>query len=338
LASSYRIIANMILSNISSSRRAPVRASKTAETHTGTTTSWLSMITSPPIDRRCQDHLYSPESEDVTLVAFDPNLETAANMTCLPQEAVEWYTQRRLPFGATTGIVTSLGPMICPNAYTTASTSKKDDISTMVFCCPSEYDFATSAGPGALYGCTSQQTQAVTVHSGGATGAIRKLAAGSRSRARNIAGIAVNGWIFKPSHTSTSARPSETFTGDVWARKHLGMTTAEFSGIILAVFVVLLLFPLLIYCLVKRMQRDLKTTSDEEGTHSAGNGTRNFSIRPDQMDFNPAQDVELSDLDSSGTRVSSSAGTVVRHSERSEQHSERKTEGSSTIDGDDRTA
>ena len=171
---------------------------------------------------------------------------------------------------------------------------------------------------------------------------VRTLAAGSPSRARNIAGIAVNGWVIKPPHTSTSARPSETFTGDVWARRHLGMTTAEFSGIILAIFIVLLLLPFLIYYLVKRKQRGRKANLDSKGTNAAGNGPRNSSISTDPIDLNPTRDVELSDLDSSGTRVASSAGTVVRHTEHLEthsgHHSERKIEGSSTMDGDDRTA
>lgn len=332
----------MILSDIIPPRRGPVQASKTAETHTGTTTSWLSMITHHTVDWRCNDHLYSPYDEDSTLIAFDPRLETAANMTCLPPEAAEWYTQNRIPYGATTGTVTSLGPMICPLEYTTASASRKNDASTMVFCCPFEYDFASSAGPGELFGCTSHQTQAVTVHHPGPPASARTLAAGSPSRALNVVGIAVNGWIFKSSPTLLSATPSETFTGDVWARKHLGMTTAEFSSILLGAFIVLVSLPVLAYYLIKRSKRVSKASLEEEDARTAGNETINPSFLTDQMDLDPARDVALSDLDSSGTRVSSSTGTVLRHSEPSEQHSvtnsERKHEGSSTIGENDKTA
>ena len=265
-------------------------------------------------------------------------------MTCLPPEAAEWYTQKKMPYGATTGVVTSIGPMICPLEYTTASTSRKNDASTMVFCCPDEYEIASSAGPGALFGCTSHQTQAVTVHFPGTPGPARTLAAGSPSRALNVAGIAVNGWIFKPSQTLLSATPSETFTGDVWARKHLGMTTAEFSAILLAIFIVLLSLPPLAYCLIKRRQRILKAKLAKEDTHAARSGTLNPTSLTDQIDLNPARDVELSDLDSGGTRVSSSTETVLRHSdhsehsEHSEQTSERKDGASSTICEDDKTA
>lgn len=324
------IIANMIYSSMPPSKRAPAQAPMTAETHTGTTTSWLPMTTSPPIDRRCTDHLYSPDGADHTLIAFDPRLEVAANITCLPREAAEWYTQKQLPFGATAGTLTSLGPMVCPNAYTMASTSKKDDTSTMIFCCPSEYGFASSAGPGEPYGCTSQQTQRVTVHYPGATKPVRTLAAGSFSRARNVAGVAVNGWILEPSPRQTPARPSEAFAGDTWARKHFGMSTAEVLGILIAISAVVLLVPFVTWFLVKRKRGVRKARSDEQGTSATGNNTKDSSTSAEQVNVNPSQDVELCDLDKSGSRIPSTTETVVHHVE----HSWRKHEGSSSSEED----
>lgn len=312
----------MTHSNIAVSSGNQEHISQAAETHTGTTTSWLSLITSPPLDPRCSRHVYSPDGAYHTLIAFDPRLETAANLTCLPREAAAWYTQKILPFGATTGIVTSLGPMICPSGYTTASISKKDITSTMVFCCPSRYGFATSADHGHLYGCTSLQTRRLTVHLSGATASVGTLAAGSPSRAPNVAGIAVNGWILKPSPALTL--PTATCSGDVWARVHLGMTTAEFSGIVVAALasVVILLFALA-YC-IKKKYGVRKGQPEEKGPCYVGDGTRESSLSGDRGDLDQTRDIELADLDPSGSTVSSGAETVVRHIQNW------KSEGSST--------
>lgn len=326
------IIASMLYNISSAFDRTPAQVSRTAETRTGTITSWLSLITSPPIDPRCSDHLYDPDGEHHTMIAFDPRLEVVANMTCLPREAAEWYTQKNLPFGATTGTVTSLGPMSCPNGYTTASTRKKDLTSTMVFCCPSSYNFASSADHGNLYGCTSIQTRQVTVHQSGTTLPIRTLAAGVPPRAPEVAGVAVNGWIFKPSPLLSSTTPTATTNGDIWAKKHIGMTTAEFSGILLGGLAGIGLFLVALhFCITRKWFRRRART--DKGDHGPDNSTRASSVSDDEVGLNPTRDVELSDLNSSRTRVPSVADTVVRHME----HSQSKSEGSST-DEEMRTA
>ncbi len=322
----------MINSTIYASGIAAAFASRTAETHAGTTTSWLSMITSPPIDPRCSYHLYNPDGAHHTLIAFDPRLEAAANMTCLPREAAEWYTQENLPFGATTGTVTSLGPMLCPNGYTTASTSEKDVASTMVFCCPSEYAFATSANHGTLYGCTSVQTRQVTVHLSGVPASTMTLSAGIPSRAPNVAGVAVNGWVFNSTPTYTTTPPTQTTNADIWAKKHLGMTTAEFSGIILGVLTGIGFFLTALHCCITRKWFRHKAKPDEEGARGEPGNARRPSVSESQAELNPSRDVELSDLDSNGTRVPSVAETVVHHIEHS------KSEASTSTDDEERTA
>jgi hypothetical protein len=325
------IIANMIYSRLSPFSRTSAHASKTAETHSGTTTSWISLITAPPIDTRCSNHLYSPDDTYHTLVAFDPHLEAISNITCLPREAAEWYTQKILPFGATTGTVTSLGPMICPKGYTTASQSRKDVTSTMIFCCPSDYAFASSADHGRLYGCTSLQTRKVTVHIPGATPSISTLAAGLPRRAPNIAGLAVNGWIFDPSPMPTSTHHSSgRLTSDVWAREQLGMTTTQFTGIILGTLAGILLLAFTLYCYIRRKRSRRHSKSAAGGINEAGDGAGDLSTSDDRVDLNPPSDIELADLDSVGTRVPSSTDTVVRHVEYP------KSEGSSS--DEDRTA
>ena len=324
------IMANMIYSSMVPLRQVAAYASKMAETHTGTTTSWLPLITAPPADPRCGSHLYSPDGAHHTLVAYDPHLEAVANITCLPREAVEWYTQKNLPYGATTGVVTSLGPMICPNGYTTASTSKKDQSSTMVFCCPFDYDFATSTDHGNLYECLSMQTGDVTVHISGATPPVTTLAAEDSSRALTVAGIAVNGWTFEPSPLSTLGSPTPIINSDMWAEEHIGMSTAAVAGIMIGCTAgIMLLGFLLSWCFTTK-RFSFKGRPDEEGASYGGDGTRDPSTPDDRQDFNASTDVELSDLNSSGVRVPSAANTVVRHIEHS------KSEGSDAAE--DRTA
>lgn len=357
----------MIESRTSASVAPPAHFIKTMETHSGITTSWLPIITSPPIDPRCGGHLYNPDGEYRTLIAFDPRMDPNANMTCLPPEATEWYTQKNLPFGATTGTVTSLGPMICPCAYTTASTSKKDESSTMVYCCPSNYDFATPADHGLLYGCTSQQTQAVTVHfpasNPPASSTIGTLVPGLPSRAPIVAGIAINGWIFNSSSypTLSSPSPTSTFTADVWAKQHLGMTTAAFAGIIVGAIAVISLFMwTLCFCVRRKYFRPRpdpqpqradnnasKSETDEQvAIRGAAANDSNSSMRsPSRSDVSRGRslvreaDLEMQDLDpmTGGSRAPSTAHTVVRHStepsntqtQPRSEHSVSKNEGSS---------
>ena len=69
---------------------------------------------------------------------------------------------------------------------------------------------------------------------------------------------------------------------------------------------------------------------DDEGILAAGNGTKNSSASAGQVNLNPAQDVQLSDLDTSGNSVPFPMETVVHHVE----HSECKNEGSSSVEED----
>jgi hypothetical protein len=156
------------------------------------------------------------------------------------------------------------------------------------------------------------------------------IVAGMPSRARIIAGIAVNGWAFKPSPVSTSRTPTATTSSDIWARKHLGMTTAAFSGITAGTLAGALLLVLTICLVINRKGSRRKAKADEEHTYGAEHGIRNMSASDAQMELNSVSDVALSDLDSSGTRIPSATDTVVHHIEHS------KSEGSSM--GEDRTA
>jgi hypothetical protein len=57
----------------------------------------------------------------------------APSIQCLAPPATSWWRQDWLSNSLTTW---SLGPITCPEAYTTATTSVQDS-STFVACCPS---------------------------------------------------------------------------------------------------------------------------------------------------------------------------------------------------------
>lgn len=74
--------------------------------------------------------------DEVPIFAFDINvgLYADSNLICLPPQATAWWNQGDLGLIGTT---TLLGPVTCPEAYTTATTTVLNSQSTFVACCPS---------------------------------------------------------------------------------------------------------------------------------------------------------------------------------------------------------
>ena len=70
------------------------------------------------------------------IAGWDPGygLDVAPDTTCHPKPVTTWWNNGRL--GGNSLTIVSLGPMSCPEAYSTARTSVKDQYSTMVACCP----------------------------------------------------------------------------------------------------------------------------------------------------------------------------------------------------------
>jgi hypothetical protein len=103
------------------------------ETNAGTTTTWIPITTQLPLVPACSAAIYSQDRGK--LVAFDPfyyTIDTAFTTQCIPLEATEWWNQ-----ASTSATVSSLGPITCPQAYTTAFNISANGGSTRVGCCPS---------------------------------------------------------------------------------------------------------------------------------------------------------------------------------------------------------
>jgi hypothetical protein len=67
---------------------------------------------------------------------YDPTygISVDANFKCLPPEATTWFGQGVL---GNTGTSVGLGPIVCPAAYSTVTTTVVSPGSTLVGCCPS---------------------------------------------------------------------------------------------------------------------------------------------------------------------------------------------------------
>jgi hypothetical protein len=108
------------------------------ETNAGTVTSWLPLTTPWPSSQGCSSIFLAHGNFAAGAVAyvFDPTygISVDANVRCWPPEATTWWAQT---FLGNTGTTVELGPFVCPAAYTTATTTVVNALSTLVGCCPS---------------------------------------------------------------------------------------------------------------------------------------------------------------------------------------------------------
>jgi hypothetical protein len=105
------------------------------ETHGGTVTSWVPVGTAYPSSSGCESLFWSVVQG--TLAAWDPGygLSVDTNVKCVPPAETTWWNQVRLGVNTLTRL--SLGPITCPSAYSTVTTSiGTNTSSTFVACCP----------------------------------------------------------------------------------------------------------------------------------------------------------------------------------------------------------
>lgn len=107
-----------------------------AETNDDTVTSFIPLTTAWPSSSGC-DHYF--RLNGASLMAYDPGygLEIDRNVICAPPAVTTWWEQGRLGGGNQYHTAVSIGPMVCPEGFSTVITSVKDDTSTLAMCCPS---------------------------------------------------------------------------------------------------------------------------------------------------------------------------------------------------------
>jgi hypothetical protein len=105
-------------------------------TLSGIVTSWLPITSAWPSVAACQTIVWNnalyTQYNDVEDPRYGISVDTV--LTCLPPVATPWWLQQSANNPGTT---LSLGPIVCPSAYFTASTSTQATGSTWVACCPS---------------------------------------------------------------------------------------------------------------------------------------------------------------------------------------------------------
>ncbi len=108
------------------------------ETNSDIVTSWLPITSAWPAVPECQTGgIYSQIGDNGALqIAYDPffGISVEPSLTCLPPFATLWWSESTtVPLFTKT----SLGPLVCPEAYSTAYSSTLNAQSTFVACCPS---------------------------------------------------------------------------------------------------------------------------------------------------------------------------------------------------------
>ena len=114
--------------------RQPTMA-RPAETNNGVTTSWLPMTTAWPSSAGCEKSFWKKVS--TLLVDWDPGygLSVQHGLSCHPPEMTQWWNAPMLGVD-TKATQYSMGPVVCPKAYTTATKSTMGGGRTLVGCCP----------------------------------------------------------------------------------------------------------------------------------------------------------------------------------------------------------
>ncbi|KAI0134107.1 hypothetical protein BJ170DRAFT_184961 [Xylariales sp. AK1849] len=185
-----------------------VETYKAPETHEGIVTSWIPITTEFPTAPGCSEALWKWIPS--ILAAWDPGYGVYVDQqtTCLPKPVTTWWLSDRL--GNNPYTVISLGPVTCPEAYYTATSSIKDSSSTFVACCPSNYDFKGTYSAGDTGQCTSKLDvgQVMTYVAEESQSWITTTS--TVSTPSSALGIQVNGWNFVPVTATAANTVGET--------------------------------------------------------------------------------------------------------------------------------
>ncbi|TQN65187.1 hypothetical protein CSHISOI_10244, partial [Colletotrichum shisoi] len=93
-----------------------------------------------------------------SLVAYDPGfgIDIDTRVQCVPAAVTTWWEQGRLGFNTGEGhTAVSIGPLACPDRWTTVATSIKDNHSTLAMCCPPDYTLANGLSGSIMGDCRS---------------------------------------------------------------------------------------------------------------------------------------------------------------------------------------
>ncbi|KAG7109198.1 hypothetical protein HYQ45_017923 [Verticillium longisporum] len=181
--------------------------SRSPEVNGDMTTIWIPLTTAYPCHTSCSSLFWRLDKEDSPIVAWDPGYElwVDPSASCQPAAVSSWWhaEDRDEDIVQTRW---SLGPLVCPEAYTTATTSDAGAGSTLVGCCPSGYTFITFVGPNRLGQCISDVrpnqvlTWAEPVSAMSGAWEYTSFA----PQLSTVDGMHINGWVFNAVDTAAA--------------------------------------------------------------------------------------------------------------------------------------
>ncbi|TVY43951.1 hypothetical protein LOCC1_G005551 [Lachnellula occidentalis] len=224
--------------------------SRLPELNNGIVTSWIPLTTQAalsPYPSSCNSafRLETLSGTITNIVAYDPWYGQAIDTRyqgCLAGEQTQWWAQQNLP---TT--VFDLGPFACPTPYTTATTSVVASGTTMVACCPSDYQYQNQilpplAGRQCLSALSSGQ---VITAKTGTIGSSNWTDTTATITATDVGvwGNQLNGFVFADAVVTAAGGPTQTgsnvvastpaMTGTADSAHHSTSTSASASSSIL---------------------------------------------------------------------------------------------------------
>ncbi|KGO40815.1 hypothetical protein PEXP_086270 [Penicillium expansum] len=183
-----------------------------AESHSGTVTSYVPLTTTwtPPSGCSTKYRLDGP-----SLVAFDPayGLDVETGIVCGPPAMTTWWEQGLLGDGGSHKTRLSIGPMSCPEDWSTLASSTKDSSSVLEMCCPSGF-YLADAIPGSVAGnCLSDVSSGMTLTYGSTASddsTSWSMATTTMTSSSTVGAIAIVGWNIKYPTTATSTSITST--------------------------------------------------------------------------------------------------------------------------------
>ncbi|KAE8353758.1 hypothetical protein BDV28DRAFT_132534 [Aspergillus coremiiformis] len=250
-----------------------------AETNGDTVTSFIPLTTAWPSSSGCASYF---RLNGPSLMAYDPGygLDIDKNVVCAPPAVTTWWEQGLLGGGRAQHTAVSIGPLTCPEDFSTVVSSIKNGSSTLAMCCPSNY-YLADATPGRVGGnCLSDVSSGMILTYASTPYGVStawKTVTTTLSRSSTVGAIAVVGWNIRfaattpitTSSISTStttpdtssaidtSAPTSTSGGDLSLSAKVGIGVGVAVGA-LGVISLLVAF----YFFTQRTQRTSRTTPD----------------------------------------------------------------------------
>ncbi|KAJ5588161.1 hypothetical protein N7537_010839 [Penicillium hordei] len=185
-----------------------------AETNSGTVTSYVPLTTTWTPSPEC---FTKYRLDGPSLMAFDPayGLDVETGVLCGPPAMTTWWEQGLLGDHGSYATRISIGPMSCPDNWSTLASSTKDSSSVLEMCCPSGF-YLGDAVPGSVAGnCLSKVSSGMTLTYGSTANddsSSWSMATTTMTSSSTVGAIGIVGWNIKYPSTATATSTTSATT------------------------------------------------------------------------------------------------------------------------------